>query len=162
MEYGKGKSYNCDNSVRRGNLQNLIRQSSDRSREILLSSELKTIAGEKDIKKGEQLMLATGGSSLAVKLGGNRYERAKPFFSHAKMLKLQSKLGLSDRKTKETAHFLRVELGRKSVQKGLEKKLISTNHILEDLFKLDVINYKETKPIENSQPTLKDVRRRLQ
>ena len=90
--------------------------------------------------------MTTGGASITVKLEQNLHKKAQPYFSHANMSKLQRKLGLSDRKTKETAHFLRTEQGRKSVQKGLEQKFISANHSSEDPFKIEIISYSELKP----------------
>ena len=58
-------------------------------------------------------------------------------------MKLQSKLGISDRKTKLAANFLRVALGKSSVERGLELKMIDTNHKLDGLFTLEKIKVKE-------------------
>ena len=149
-EYGRGRNHVCDRASRLENLQTLIRQTSDRSKEILVSSQLKQIANEKGQQR-QEFKIGTEGTPLRVKLGKEKVVRPKPFFDHDKMMRLKAKLGLSDRNTKEVAHFLRIELGKKSVEKGLELKMRETNHKLDHLFKVEMIKYKQSKPSENNK-----------
>ena len=142
-EYGKGKQHNCDRASRRENLGKLIRQTSERSRSRVVSSQLKEIASERKVEEGENVLLSTGGLPLPVKIGSFKNVKPPPFFDHLKILKLKSSLGLSDNKTKQAAHFLRVEVGKKAVEKGLEENLKHMNHRLDDQFTLDKVVYKE-------------------
>ena len=63
----------CDRASRIENLQTLIRQTSDRSKEILVSSQLKQIANEKGQQRHE-FKIGTEGTPLRVKLGKEKVQ----------------------------------------------------------------------------------------
>ena len=153
-EYGRGKPHSCNPAVRRENLQILIRNSSNKSKQKVLSSQLKEVVGEQGIKRGEETLLVTGGRPLPVTVGRKKREKPSPFFTNEKLLKLQAKLEISDRKTKLAANFLRVELGKKAVEQELRAALVESNHKLDNLFTIKKLKLEESvkeKEDENSK-----------
>ena len=66
-----------------------------------------------------------------------------PFYSNELILKLQAKLAISDRKTKQAANMLRVECGKMAVEKGLATALTDSNRKLKNHFELNEINVNE-------------------
>ena len=96
----------------------------------------------------------TGGRPLPVTVGRKKREKPSPFFTNEKLLKLQAKLEISDRKTKLAANFLRVELGKKAVEQELRAALVESNHKLDNLVTIKKLKLEESvkeKEDENSK-----------
>ena len=70
--YGKGKPHNCDRVSRRDNLEQMIRQTSERSRSRVIGSQLKEIEEEKGVNRGEQFCLSSGGKLLPFSIGNKK------------------------------------------------------------------------------------------
>ena len=82
------------------------------------------------MKRGEESLLPTSGALLHVTVGkSQRKKKPKPFFSADKLLKLQNKLGCSDKKIIEGARFARYEYG-KSAGEPLENTLLKERNLL--------------------------------
>ena len=155
-EYGRGKRHSCNPAVRREHLDILIRNSSNKSKQKVLSSQLKEVVGEQGVERGEETLLVTGGKPLPVTVGRKKREKPSPFFTNEKLLKLQAKLEISDRKTKLAANFLRVELGKKAVEQELRAALVESNHKLDNLFTIKKLKLEESvKEKEDENPKKK-------
>ena len=88
--------------------------------------------------------MLTGGKNLPVIVGRKKRIKPSPYFTKVKLLKLQVKLGISDRSTKLTTNFLRVELGKKAVESDLRSALHESNHKVENLFTLKKLLLEES------------------
>ena len=132
---GRGKSHICTKSNKRDSLGNLVKNCSAKTRGRVLSSQLKEYTEDRGIKRGEESLLPTSGAPLHVTVGKSQKRRKpNPFFSADKLLKLQNKLGCSDKKIKEVARFARYECGKSAVEPHLDTLLKERNHLLEDDF----------------------------
>lgn len=130
--YGPGKNHTCSKNSRRNNLEELIRSSSGRSRGKVLAGQLKEVFAEQGVTtKGGTVELETGTKPIKATLGVK--QKPQPFFSTEAMNKLQAKLGVSDRKMLDAAHFLRVYCGRASVT-DLKLQMNKRNHMLDQFF----------------------------
>ena len=114
-------------------MEEVVRQSSRRSKEKVLSSQLKEVFQEQGIStRGGTAKLATGGTPLTATLGKPKQKPA-PKFSNDSLNKLQLKMGASDKNMKTLGNFLRVNCGRDSVNKH-EAFMKERNTKLEEFF----------------------------
>ena len=141
--FGKGISHVCTKSKKIENMARLIRSNSEKSKEQIVSSQLKDIFESQNIeKKGGTVSLSTRGTPIQATLGSNYNERTpKNVFTNDSLSKLQVKLSLSDNKMKIVGNFLRIECGRKSVV-NLNSYLKERNHIFDEDFETKAINLK--------------------
>ena len=60
-QIGKGIPHPCTRQDRRDSLSSLVRNSSNKTKGRVLSSQLKEIVEERNVARGEQVMLTTSG-----------------------------------------------------------------------------------------------------
>lgn len=138
--YGKGLPHNCVKSAKRENLEDLVRASSPKTKERLLSSQLKEHFESKGVStRGGQITLTTGGTPIQAILGQPKTkQRPPPKFCNDTLNRLQLSLGISDNKMKLVDNFLRMGCGRDAVVKH-EEHMKETNNKLENLFEIKKI-----------------------
>ena len=94
-----------------------MRKSSQKSKERVLSSQLKEVFSNKGIStRGGTTTLTTGGTPIQATLGKVK-AKPPPKFSNESLTKLQLKMNTSDRKMNILGNFLRINCGRASVNK---------------------------------------------
>ena len=132
---GRGKPHPCTRRDRRESLDDLVKESSAKTRGRVLSSQLKDLTGERGVPMGKETLLPTGGAPLPVMVGRSETKKKpSPHNSTEKLLRLQNKLSCSDKKIKEVAKFVRFQCGKSSVEPNLNSVLKERNHLLEEDF----------------------------
>ena len=97
-EIGKGKPHTCLKTKKSGNLANIVRNSSGKSRAKVASSTLKSIAADQGIStRGGIVELQTGSKTFQVQLGESKVKPKAAKFSHESLKKLQAANNLSDK-----------------------------------------------------------------
>ena len=120
----------------------MVRSSSPRSKEKVLSSQLKEVFQEKGVPtKGGSISLTIKGMPLTTTLG-KLPEKPTPKFTNECLNRLQLKMGASDNKMKIMGNFLRVNCGRDSVQNH-EDFMKERNSKLEEFFDTKMVNTKK-------------------
>ena len=114
--WGTGQTHKCTRTSKRKNTEQLVRSSSPKTRERIVSSLLKETCKEQGVAEGGSVSLATGGTSLSVTVGGPKQKPA-PKFSNESLNQLQLKMGASDNKMNVLGNYLRINCGRDSVSK---------------------------------------------
>ena len=119
--YKKGISHICTLSSRESNLQMLMQQSVASIKQKVVARELHNLAQEDPAcsSSGERLVhLQTGGpNKLTATIGRGRRSRFNSDIEveNKALDALQLSTGLSDKQTKEVAHFFRVYCGRRTI-----------------------------------------------
>ena len=141
-QWGSGIKHQCNRTAKRSNLEELIRNSSNKSRERVLSSQLKEIFEVKGVStKGGTVSLSTGGTPILASLGKIR-QKPDIKFSNETLNRLQNSIGASDRKMNIVGNFLRAECGRASVVK-LQLNMLERNKKLSRHFEGKMLNQKK-------------------
>ena len=131
--WGPGKSHICDRQSKRINVEELVRASSKKTKERIVSSQLKEVFEDKGIStKGGTAILTTGGKPVSATLGKLK-QKPKPRFSNESLTQLQLKMGTTDNKMKILGNYLRLNCGRPSVSK-LKDHMTERNKMLADQF----------------------------
>ena len=111
----------------------MIKDNSPRSKERLVSSQLKAVFEEQGVStEGGTVALATGGPPICTTLGQVKLKPA-PKFSSESLLRLQLKIRASDNKMNSLGNFLRINCGRDSVR-NLKTDMSERNKKLVDHF----------------------------
>ena len=132
--FAPGKPHQCSRSTRRENLEELVRQSSKRTKEQVVSTGLREVAEEQGTStRGGTVTLTTGGKPLSATLGTAGKAQSAPRFTNEVLDRLQLKTGMSDNQAKVVDNFLRVHCGRSSVSNH-EQYMKERNTKLADLF----------------------------
>ena len=140
--YGLGHKHQCSRTAKREALEELIRNTSKKSRERVLSSQLKEVFQDQGVSsKGGSVHLATGGTPIQASLGKIK-QKPPPRFSNTTMNRLQTRIGASDKKMNVIANFLRVGCGRSSVVK-LQEEMTERNRKLTDMFEAKMLKQKK-------------------
>ena len=160
---GKGKPHPCSSSSRRESLDELVKNSSDRTRGRVLSSQLKKLTDERNVPRGQETLLPTGGKPLPVTVGNPEHsQKPAPFFSSEKLLRLQTKLSCSDSKIKEIAKFARIECGKSTVVSNFGSVLKDRNHLFDEDFlgkRVNMLEYEKVDIEEEKENTKKRKRK---
>ena len=91
--FGRGKQHVCTREAMRKNKEDLVWNSSDKSKQKIVSSQLKEIFEEAGAStKGGEVKLRTYGTPLTVSMGKS-HTRPHPYFSNESINKLQLKMG---------------------------------------------------------------------
>ena len=148
--WGPGQQHVCTRKVKRNNMEELVRNTSRKSKERIVSSQLKEVFEDHGITtKGGTVSLITGGTGLLATLG-LQIKKPCPRFSNVSLTKLQIKMGSSDKKMKIMANYLRVTCGKKSVHK-LEDYMTERNKKLEEYFVFENIVQTEKVSTEDDE-----------
>ena len=172
--WGPGKTHECNRESKRDNVEEMVRKTSKRSKERLLSSQLKDVFQDQGAStSGGTVRLTTGGTPISASLG-QAQPKPGPKFSNEALNRLQLKMGTSDDRMKILDNFLRVNCGRNSVHLH-EEYMVKRNQMLKDLFghkKINQVEYvkeksngdekekkkkKETREVEKTVAYAKDV-----
>ena len=133
--------HQCSRGSKVENLQNLVRESSCRTKEKVITSQLKEVFEEKEISTaGGTVMLSTGGTPIQASLGTVKSNDPRKF-SPGGLNRLQAKLGVSDNKMNIIGNYLRVKCGRGSVVK-LQEDLVNRNKLFNEDFEVKIIKQK--------------------
>ena len=141
---GPGKSHHSTRSTRQENLENIVRDNSERTRSKITGRALKQIAAERGVSsRGGSLGLRTGGpQELPVRIGkGRGDEREAKVISNDEFMQLQQSTGLSDSKLLEVRRGLVALLGQKKVEPYLKAALTTRNRSLSSLFSLHSVQF---------------------
>ena len=139
------------------NVEQLAKNTSKRSRERVISSQLKQVFQEDGIStRGGTTKLRTGGKPITATLGKPKVKPA-PKFTNEVLTKLQMKMNTSDRKMNTLANFLRIHCGRDSVNK-LEDHMTHRNQKLMEHF--DATKVLQTKYVTETDDNGKKKRKR--
>lgn len=139
---GPGMKHQCNRTAKRSNLEDLVRSSSSKSRERVLSSQLKEVFVVQGVStKGGTVSLSTGGAPIQATLGKIK-QKPDIKFSNETLKRLQISLGASDRKMNIVGNFLRAECGRGSVMK-LQHNMVERNKKLSRHFEGKMLEQKE-------------------
>ena len=88
-------------------METLVRQSSKRTKERVVSSGLKDVAEEQGTStRGGTVTLTTGGTPFSATLGTAGKQQSAPRFSNEVLDRLQLKTGMSDNTAKVVDNFL--------------------------------------------------------
>lgn len=135
------QSHNCNEEERRNNVEEMVRNNITRSREMIISSQLKKMFQEQGAStRGGAVNLTTEGTPISASLGKTK-EKPVPKFTNDSLQQLQLKMGTSDNKMKILGNYLRINCGRDSVNK-LSKHMAERNVKLAEHF--DVISMEQT------------------
>ena len=160
---GKGKPHPCSSRSRRESLDELVRNSSDRTRGRVLSTQLKSLTDERNVPRGQETFLPTGGKPLPVTVGNpGQSKKPAPFFSAQKLIRLQTKLSCSDSKIKEIAKFARIECGKSAVESNFGTFLQDRNHLFDDDFigkKISMLEHEKVDTDEEKENSKKRKRK---
>ena len=138
-----GLQHFCDRKSKRENLAELLRKTSQKSKERVLSSQLKEVFIDQGTStQGGTVSLATGGLPIQATLGKSQQQKAPVKFSFETMNRLQNSIGASDRKMNIIGNFLRVGCGRSAVDK-LEEKMVERNKKLSRHFESKMLKQKK-------------------
>lgn len=141
-QVGRGIQHQCDRVSKRNNLEELLRNTSDKSKERVLSSQLKEVFEVQGAStKGGTVTLATGGTPVQATLG-KLQKKPDIKFSNEALNRLQTSIGSSDRKMNIVAHFLRAECGRSSVVK-VQEEMMERNKKLARHFESKMLKQKK-------------------
>ena len=150
--YGKGLNHNCTKESKRSNVVDIIRNSSGRSKEKIVSSQLKEVFDEKGVStRGGTSTLGSGGTAITATVGKPKHKKKPPpKFTNESLNRLQLKIGASSNNMTVVGNYLRVHCGRPSVHK-LEDHMTERNQKLLDKFDTTKIVQKEyvTKSVED-------------
>ena len=125
-QLGPGLPHRCNRQERNSNLEELVKQSSEKGREIVISSQLKEVYEAQGVStKGGTVTISTRGAPIQTTLGKSRDKPSIKFTTEA-LNKLQSSIGVSDRKMNIVGNFIRIECGRASVV-NLQSDMLSRN-----------------------------------
>ena len=135
--YGPGYQHVCSRAAKRESLEELIRNTSQKTKHRVLASQLKEVFHDQGVStQGGTISLSSGGKCpLQASLGKTQ---TKPKFSNIIMNRLQSKIGVSDKKMNIIGNFLRAGCGRSSVV-NLQKQMTERNKKLADHFETKVL-----------------------
>ena len=140
--WGPGQSHVCTRKTKADNMEDLVRSSSDRTREKVISSQLKEVFHAKGIPtRGGTVKLATGSHPLSATLGAP-VVKPQPKFTNEALNRLQLKMGASDNKMNIMANFLRINCGRNSVEK-VQDHMSARNKKLDDMFDIKYVKQSE-------------------
>lgn len=141
-QFGRGIKHQCGRASKRDNLEDLLRNTSEKSKERVISSQLKEVFVAKGATtKGGTVTLATGGTPVQATLG-KLHQKPDIKFSQEALNKLQSSIGASDRKMNIVANFLRGECGRASVVK-IQEEMMERNKKLSRHFESKILKQKK-------------------
>ena len=133
-----GQKHDCSRKSKRENVEELVRKTSQKSKERIVSSQLKEVFESKGIStKGGTAKLTTGGTSLQATLGKPAGKPA-PKFTNESLSRLQIKMGTSDNKMNVLGNFLRINCGRSSVVE-LADHMTERNKKLQDHFDVTLL-----------------------
>ena len=129
---------------RRSNMGNMIKISSPKSQELIMSSQLKAVFDEKGASiKGDVTTFRTGGRSIAASLGKTTTTgKPRPRFSNESLNQLQVNIGIYNQKMSSIGNYLRVHCGWVSVIK-LEKHMVERNRKLSENFETTKLTQKK-------------------
>ena len=131
--WGKGKTHVCNKQTKRKNKEELVRNSSEKTKQRIVSSQLKEIFEQAGAStRGGEVKLSTGGKPISVSLGKSN-NKPSTYFSNESLNRLQLKMGATDNKMKVLANFLRINCSRSSVTK-LDQHMIDRNKLFSDQF----------------------------
>ena len=112
-----GQKHDCSRQGKRINVEAIVRNTIRKSKERVISSQLKEVFEEKGVStRGGSTALTTGGTPIIAMLGKTNLKPV-PKFSNESLTQLQLKMGNSDRKMNILGNFLRINCGRASVNK---------------------------------------------
>ena len=135
----------------------MVRKSSQKSKERVLSSQLKEVFAEKGVStRGGTTKLTTGGTPIHATLGKSK-AKPTPKFSNESLTKLQLKMNVSDRKMNVLGNYLRINCGRASVNK-LDDYLTQQNQKLQDSFAVKKVS--QVKYVTNTTDESKGKKRK--
>ena len=127
-------------------MEQMVKKSSQKTKERVISSQLKEVFEEKGVStQGGTTKLSTGGTPIFATLGKPK-SKPDPKFTNESLTRLQLKMNASDRKMNILGNFLRINCGRASVIK-LEENMTMRNQMLEEYF--DVANVVQTKYVKD-------------
>ena len=125
-QLGPGLPHRCNRQERNSNLEELVKQSSEKGRERVISSQLKSVFEAQGVSaEGGTVSLSTGGTPIQATLGRRREKPSIKFTTEA-LNNLQSSIGVPDRKMNIVGNFIRIECGRASVV-NLQSDMVSRN-----------------------------------
>ena len=131
--YGPGHKHVCSRATKRESLEELLRNTSEKTKQRVISSQLKEVFHDQGVStQGGTVQLSTGGGPVLASLGKIQ-QKPTPKFSNETLNKLQNKIGASDKKMNILGNFLRVGCGRSSVV-NLQKQMIERNKKLRGVF----------------------------
>ena len=141
-QLGPGLPHRCNRQERNSNLEELVKQSSEKGRERVISSQLKSVFEAQGVSaEGGTVSLSTGGTPIQATLGRRR-EKPSIKFTTEVLNNLQSSIGVSDRKMNIVGNFIRIECGRASVV-NLQSDMVSRNKKLAHHFEGKMIKQTE-------------------
>ena len=149
--YGPGKKHECSKSTLQGNLVSAVRQKSVNTQEKVVSKTLKSIATDQEVTtRGGSVQLTTAGpNKLRVVVGKRRNEdRENPKVSNEFMMQLQNTISCSDLDTLKIGRCFRVFFGQRNMEPGLKAALTRRNRSLEDIFRVEQVEFETTKDEE--------------
>ena len=116
-EYGRGKTHDrCNESGRKANIVANINKGDQRSREQLLADQLRAVVAEKGAGSGDVVTIAGGstggrGGKLEVAIAPAHLHlllKSPPVrFTHEALMRIQLKMGASDRGMRHLSRFIR-------------------------------------------------------
>ena len=140
--YGPGYNHVCNRKTKRENLEELLRNTSQKSKERVISAQLKEVFHDQGVTtKGGTVSLSTGGAPILASLGKTK-QKPPPKFSNETMNRLQNSIGASDKKMNIIGNFLRIGCGRPSVVK-LQQQMTERNKKLADEFETKMLKQKK-------------------
>ena len=149
--YGPGKEHTCTKGKRQENINNIVRSCSPKSKEHVVSTQLKEIFEDKKTStEGGKILLSTGGPPIQATLG--IATKPQPLFTSEELNRQQTKLSLSDNKMKIAGNFLHIKCGKKYVV-NLKKYMTERNKIFAEDFEHKVIKQRIYKKDGNETET---------
>ena len=152
-EIGRGRPHNnCNETGRKQNVIAVINEGDERGREQILAEQLRAVMSEKGatnyrgVPTGAPVTIATTGGrggKLEVAAAPSNLQKPPVRFTLEGMMRVQLKMGTSDRGTLHMARFLRVNEGRDSVEPGLQEALIARNTRYEHFFDQKPVTFTE-------------------
>lgn len=153
QEIGRGIKHKCNPAK---NLESMIQELPDKNQEQIVSGILKKKINCPDTDRvriqNVDLSLSTKGSQLRVLVSPLKKPDVK--ISEEKFDNLRNNMNLSLTEMKKITNFVRANVGKKSVPKGIIAHLSQQSKLLEDIYKIGSDNFdcndkgvKESRPI---------------
>ena len=150
-EYGRGKPHNnCNASGRKANIVAVINDSDMRSREQMLSEQLRNVMSDQGASTSKgvgTITLATtggrGGKLEVAAAASNVLQKPPVVFSHEAMRRIQLMMGASDRGMRHLSRFIRVHEGRTSVEPFFAEAMRERNKKYDHFFDQKMIKFTE-------------------